>query len=130
MPDFDASVAIAIVLVNFPLVSLFVLAQQKGWIVFGKQHDAIVKTLNEDLMRAREQAEERERALRNDYERRIDYMDARRKEEREGRISAEKRVTALSEVTNKMVDLMQDIRVELARVFGNASGGAQEVQKR
>lgn len=99
----QAALAIGILIVNFPIVALLFIGERRGWIAFG------------GTIRAKEG----EAKL---WRERWEYVEARRKEEREGRISAEKRVTMLTEATREITGLLQDVRVELARRVGNAGG--------
>lgn len=93
---FDLGVAIAILVVNFPIVALLFVGERRGWIAFG----GTLRAKSDEATLWRE---------------RFEYVEARRKEERDGRIQAEKRVTVLTEATRDITALLQDVRVELAR---------------
>ena len=59
---------------------------------------------------------------RSDWERQLSYVEARRLEEREGRIAAEKRVTALTERWDRALVLLGNIEKELIRSAGRDRG--------
>lgn len=56
--------------------------------------------------------------------REIDYLEARRAEERDGRIAAERRVSELTERWDRALDLLAGIEKELIRGAGRGHGDA------
>lgn len=115
-------IAIGIVAVNFPLILLYVVGERRGWIDGPSAVQAKKKLLAEKDAEL-ERAGAREGTIRRELDERLAYVEARRKEEREGRVAAEKRVTMLTEATREITGLLQDVRVELARRVSNAGGG-------
>ncbi len=121
--------AAGILAVNFPLVIAYIVAERKGWID-GPSAVAAKKTLlaekddeiergTAELAAVRRAREAKEAEMRAEFEKRLEYMEARRKEERDGRVAAEKRVTMLTEATREITGLLQDVRVEMARRAGS-----------
>lgn len=85
---------------------LSILALLLGWVVTKKAHESAVENATREL---------RER---------LEYVEARRKEEREGRIAAERRITELTERWDRALAIMGNIERELIR--GLAPRGRDE----
>ena len=76
---------------------LSILALVLGWVVTKKAHDAALESATREL---------RER---------LEYVEARRREERDGRIAAERRVSELTERWDRALGIMANIERELIR---------------
>lgn len=60
------------------------------------------------------------------HRRELDYLEDRRREEREGRIAAERRVSELTERWDRALDLLAGIEKELIRGIGRSGGDAHQ----
>lgn len=126
------AIALGILAVNFPLVIAYVVAERRGWIdgpsaVAAKklllaEKDEEIDRQTDELDAGRKARVAKEQEIRAECDARVAYVEARRKEERDGRIAAEKRVTMLTEATREITGLLQDVRVEIARGSGHAGG--------